>query len=50
MESGNWKIIMKIVIILPTYNEKENIGKLIPLLIEEIFPQIKNHNATLGRS
>jgi dolichol-phosphate mannosyltransferase len=47
MESGNWKIIMKIVIILPTYNEKENIGKLIPLLIEEIFPQIKNHNMQL---
>lgn len=38
---------MKIVIILPTYNEKENIGKLIPLLIEEIFPQIKNHNMQL---
>lgn len=38
---------MKIVIILPTYNEKENIGKLIPLLIEEIFPQIKNHTMQL---
>ena len=38
---------MKIVIILPTYNEKENIGKLIPLLIEEIFPMIKNHTMQL---
>jgi len=35
---------MKIVIILPTYNERINISKLIPLLEEEIFPRIKNHN------
>lgn len=34
---------MKIVVILPTYNERTNIAKLIPLLEEEIFPQIKNH-------
>lgn len=34
---------MKIVIIIPTYNERSNIAKLIPLLEEEIFPRIKNH-------
>lgn len=34
---------MKVVIIIPTYNEKENIQKLVPILEEEIFPQIKNH-------
>jgi dolichol-phosphate mannosyltransferase len=34
---------MKIVIISPTYNEKVNIEKMIPLLEQEIFPQIKNH-------
>lgn len=34
---------MKVVIILPTYNEKENIKRLIPVLQEEIFPKIKNH-------
>ncbi len=34
---------MKIVIILPTYNERVNISRLIPLLEEEIFPQIKKH-------
>jgi dolichol-phosphate mannosyltransferase len=35
---------MKIVIIIPTYNERPNIEKMIPLLEEEIFPKIKNHN------
>ncbi len=34
---------MKIVVILPTYNEKVNIARLIPLLEEEIFPKVKNH-------
>lgn len=38
---------MKIVVILPTYNEKVNIIKLIPLLEEEIFPQVKNHEMSL---
>lgn len=38
---------MNIVVILPTYNEKENIGKLIPILIGEIFPKIKNHTMQL---
>lgn len=34
---------MKAIVIIPTYNEKENIGKLIPVLFEEIFPKIKNY-------
>jgi len=31
----------KVVVIIPTYNEKENIGLMINALEEEIFPQIK---------
>jgi dolichol-phosphate mannosyltransferase len=38
---------MKIVIILPTYNEKENISRMVPLLEEEIFPQIKGHDVRI---
>lgn len=38
---------MNVVIILPTYNEKENIEKVIPSLEEEIFPQIKNHEMNI---
>lgn len=34
---------MKVIIILPTYNEKHNIEKLIPILEEDIIPNIKNH-------
>lgn len=34
---------MKIVVILPTYNERANISKLIPILEKDIFPQIKDH-------
>lgn len=34
---------MKIVVILPTYNERANISKLIPILEKDIFPQIKEH-------
>ena len=33
---------MKAVIVLPTYNEKENVKKIIPLLEDEVFPKIKN--------
>lgn len=32
----------KAVIILPTYNEKENIAKIIPVLEDEVFPKIKD--------
>ena len=34
---------MKVVIIIPTYNEKENIGRMIDVLEGEIFPKIKNN-------
>src|SRR3989344_6177263 len=34
---------MRVVIVLPTYNEKGNIEKLIPLLEEKVFPSIANH-------
>src|SRR3989344_675149 len=34
---------MKVVIIIPTYNEQGNIEKVITTFEEEIFPKIKNH-------
>ncbi|OGH11932.1 MAG: hypothetical protein A2857_05785 [Candidatus Levybacteria bacterium RIFCSPHIGHO2_01_FULL_36_15] len=33
----------KAVIVLPTYNEKGNVDKIIPILEEEVFPSIKNY-------
>ncbi len=38
---------MKVVIIIPTYDEKGNIDRLIPILENDIFPQIKNHNMNI---
>lgn len=38
---------MKVVIIIPTYNEKGNINRLISILEDEIFPQIKNHDMNI---
>ena len=38
---------MKVVIITPTYNEKGNVDKLIPVLENDIFPQIKNHDMNI---
>lgn len=35
---------MKIVVITPTYNEKVNMERMIPLLEREVFPTIKNHD------
>lgn len=35
---------MNVVIILPTFNERENVQKLIPILESDIFPKIKNHS------
>ena len=35
---------MKAVVIIPTYNEKENVQKIVPLVIEEVFPHIKDHD------
>jgi len=38
---------MKVVIIIPTYNEKGNVERLITILEEEIFPSIKNHDMNI---
>jgi len=38
---------MKVVIVLPTYNEKGNIQKLIPYLEEKVFAKIKNHQMNI---
>ncbi len=38
---------MKIVVVTATYNEKDNIGKLITLLEEEVFPKIKHYDMCL---
>lgn len=38
---------MKIVIILPTYNERVNIQKMIPLLEEEVIPSVKQHELSI---
>jgi len=38
---------MKIVIIIPTYNERLNIEKMIPLLEQDIFPKVKNHHLSI---
>jgi dolichol-phosphate mannosyltransferase len=35
---------MKIVIIIPTYNERTNIEKMIPVLEQEVFPNLKQHS------
>lgn len=38
---------MKVIIIIPTYNEKGNVDRLIPILEEEVFPSIKNHDLNI---
>ena len=38
---------MKVVIIIPTYNEKGNIERLIDILENDIFPKIKNHEMNI---
>jgi dolichol-phosphate mannosyltransferase len=38
---------MKVVIIIPTFNEKGNIERLIEILETDIFPQIKNHDMNI---
>lgn len=35
---------MNIIVILPTYNERANIQKLIPILEEKVFTKIKKHD------
>lgn len=34
---------MKVVVIIPTYNEKGNIDRVVPILQEKVFPLITNH-------
>ncbi|MBI2268165.1 MAG: glycosyltransferase family 2 protein [Candidatus Blackburnbacteria bacterium] len=34
---------MKIVVIIPTYNERENIGRMLDILVKDEFSKIKNH-------
>lgn len=36
-----------IVICVPTYNEAENVGRMIDVLIKDIFPKIPNHKMSL---
>ncbi len=38
---------MKVVVISPTYNEKVNMERMIPILEEKVFPKIKNHDMFL---
>ncbi len=38
---------MKIVIITATYNEKDNIGKFISIVMDEVIPKINNHEIYL---
>jgi len=38
---------MKVVIIIPTYNEKGNIERLITILEEKVFPKIKKHELSI---
>lgn len=35
---------MNIIVIIPTYNEVENVGRMLDALTKEVFPKIKNHN------
>lgn len=35
---------MRAVVIIPTYNEKENVQKIIPKVIDDVFPHIKDHD------
>lgn len=38
---------MKAVVIIPTYNEKGNIEKMIPFLEGDVFPKIKEHDMAI---
>lgn len=38
---------MRIVIIMPTYNERENISRMVDVLLKIEFPKIKNHEMHL---
>lgn len=34
---------MKVVVLIPTFNEAENIGRMLDVLVKEEFPKIKGH-------
>jgi dolichol-phosphate mannosyltransferase len=36
-----------IVICMPTYNERDNVGRMIDVLFQKVFPTIKNHKMML---
>lgn len=38
---------MRIVIIIPTYNEVKNIGRMLDILVEQELPQIKTHDVQI---
>ncbi len=38
---------MNVVIVIPTYNEKGNIERLITVLQNDVFPKIKNHKMSI---
>lgn len=38
---------MNVVVIIPTYNEKGNIERLVEILEKEVFPKIKNHSMNI---
>lgn len=38
---------MKVVVIIPTYNEKGNIERLVEILESDVFPKIKNHEMSI---
>lgn len=38
---------MNIVVVMPTYNEKDNIERMINVLLDDVFPKIKNHKMML---
>ncbi|HVT01335.1 MAG TPA: glycosyltransferase [Patescibacteria group bacterium] len=37
----------KAVVIIPTYNEKDNVAKIIPIIEDEVFPKIKNYDMAI---
>lgn len=38
---------MRIVIVIPTYNEAENIGRMLDILVKKELPEIKNHKVSI---
>jgi dolichol-phosphate mannosyltransferase len=38
---------MNIVVVIPTYNEAENIGKMLDVLVHNEFPKVKDHKLSI---